>query len=135
MDTNTITETTTTRPPITGELVHAVSCRDFRAFEQCLADDVHLRALLPMGLLELDGAATIAAKFETWFGGTDNFALLEASAGSVGAKRYLRWRIRLNPPGSPKRGRVAEQHLFTTGHDKIETIDLLCSGFQTKPAE
>lgn len=134
MDTNTITETTT-RPPITGELVHAVSCRDFRAFERCLSAGVHLRALLPMGPLELDGAATVAGQFETWFGGPDDFALLEASAGAVGAKRYLRWRIRLNPAGSPERGRVAEQHLFTTGHDSIETIDLVCSGFQQLQAE
>ena len=88
-----------------------------------------------MGLLELDGADTIAAQFETWFGGSDDFALLEASAGGFGTKRYLRWRIRLTPPGSPDRGRVAEQHLFTTGHDRIETIDLVCSGFQTKLVE
>lgn len=135
MSTNTITETTSiTQPPVSGRLVHAISCRDFRAFECCLADDAHLRALLPMGLLELDGATAIAARFETWFGGADDFALLEASAGAVGAKRYLRWRIRLNPPGSPAGGRVAEQHLFTTGHDSIETIDLLCSGFETQLA-
>ncbi|GGB19009.1 hypothetical protein GCM10011492_06110 [Flexivirga endophytica] len=136
MNTNTIPKTTsTTRPPVNGELVHALSCRDFRAFERCLADDAHLRALVPSGPFELDGGADIAARFETWFGGADDFVLLEASAGSVGAKRYLRWRIRLSPPGHRGDGRVTEQHLFTTGHDKIETIDLLCSGFQHEQVE
>lgn len=136
MSTNTRTEnTTTTEPPVNGRLVHAISCRDFREFEDCLDDNVHLRALLPSGLLELDGAARIATQFENWFGGTDDFALVEASAGAVGAKRYLRWRIRLNPPGSPEQARVAEQHLFTTGRDHIETIDLVCSGFQQMRVE
>lgn len=135
MDTTTIIEPTTTRPPITGELVRAMSCRDFTAFEACLADDAHLRALVPSGPFELDGAATITERFETWFGGADDFALLEATAGAVGAKRYLRWRIRLNPPGQPESGRVAEQHLFLTGTASIESIDLLCSGFQQKLVE
>lgn len=133
MNTSTITDTATTmQPPTNGRLVHAMSCRDFTAFEACLADDAHLRALVPSGPFELDGAATITKRFETWFGGADDFALLEASAGSVGAKRYLRWRLRLSPPGQPERGRVAEQHLFLTGTDRIESIDLLCSGFQTQ---
>lgn len=136
MNTNTIPETTsTTRPPVNGELVHAMSCRDFRAFERCLADDAHLRALVPSGPFELHGGAEIAGRFDTWFGGADDFVLLEASAGSVGAKRYLRWRIRLSPPGEPEHGRVAEQHLFTTGSERIESIDLVCSGFQTKLIE
>ncbi|MFT3834122.1 MAG: hypothetical protein QM711_12485 [Micropruina sp.] len=49
----------------------------------------------------------------------------------VGAKHYLRWRVRMTGEGS-RSHRTAEQHVFTTGAGPIETIDLLCSGFQSE---
>lgn len=115
--------------PISGRLLDALSRRDFPAFERCLADTVRLRALVPPGPFELSGPVAVADKFHTWFGGEEEFELVEASASEIGTKQYLRWRIRLTSPESGQ-SRTAEQHVYTTGRDRIETIDLLCSGFQ-----
>ncbi|MFT3834677.1 MAG: hypothetical protein QM711_15400, partial [Micropruina sp.] len=61
-------------------LIEALARRDFDAFQHCLADSAHLRALIPPGPFELDGSAAIADRFRLWFGGTDQFELLESTA-------------------------------------------------------
>ncbi len=106
--------------------------RDFDTAQRCLADTVQCRALLPMGAFEFTGAAAVADRFRTWFGGDDAFEVLEASTAEVGEKQYLRWRVRMT--SAAPTSRIAEQHLFVTGTDAVETIDLLCSGFQSADA-
>ncbi|MCW2755297.1 MAG: hypothetical protein JWQ32_2708 [Marmoricola sp.] len=115
--------------PIVGLLLDALTRRDFDAFGDCLATDVRFRALVPRGPFELRSATETADRFRTWFGGTETFEVIDASVGQLGTRLYARWRIRMFPPGDPESARVAEQHLFTTGTDRIESIDLLCSGF------
>lgn len=115
--------------PISGQLLDALSRRDFDALQRCVASEARLRALVPPGPFELNGPQAIADKFRTWFGGSEDFEMVEASASEVGTKQYLRWRVRLTAPETGQ-SRTAEQHLYTTGTDAIETIDLLCSGFQ-----
>lgn len=119
--------------PISGQLLDALSRRDFDAFERCLTDDARMRALLPKGPVELEGPSTIADRFRLWFGGADGFEIIEAAASDIGAKHYLRWRIRMTPGSGPSR--VAEQHLYTTGTGAIEAIDLLCSGFHLESGD
>lgn len=130
-------ETTTAQPqlddtlgwPVVGLLLDALTRRDFDAFGACLAPDVRFRALVPRGPFELDSAAETSAKFRTWFGGDDLFEVVDASVGQLGTRLYARWRIRMFPPGKPEEARLAEQHIFTTGTERIESVDLLCSGF------
>lgn len=121
--------TPSTAWPISGQLLDALSRRDFGAFQRCIAETARFRALVPPGPFELTGPVAIADKFRTWFGGSDEFEMIEASASEVGSKQYLRWRIRMTSSDSGL-SRTAEQHLYTTGTDVIDTIDLLCSGFQ-----
>lgn len=130
--------TTTTVPvpstslPIGGQLLEAISRRDFDAFQRCLAANAHFRALVPAGPFELDGARTIADRFRLWFGGSDEYELLESTAAGVGSKQHLRWRIRMTAADAPHPQRIAEQHVFVTGSGVIESLDLLCSGFQSE---
>lgn len=116
--------------PIGGLLLDALTHRDFDAMQRLFDDNIRFRALVPSGPFELSTPEATAAKFRTWFGGPDDFEVLDASLGHVGAKLYTRWQVRLSSPGRPSDSRVAEQHLFISGTDKIETLDLLCSGFQ-----
>jgi hypothetical protein len=116
--------------PIGGLLLNALTHRDFDAMQQLFDDNVRFRALVPSGPFELDTAEATAAKFRSWFGGADDFEVLDASLGQVGSKLYVRWQVRLCPRGRPNESRVAEQHVFTSGTERIETLDLLCSGFQ-----
>jgi hypothetical protein len=81
--------------PISGQLLDALSRRDFDSFERCLAETARFRALVPPGPFELDGPRAIADKFRAWFGGNDEFEMIEAAATDIGVKHYLRWRIRM----------------------------------------
>ena len=115
--------------PIAGLLLDALTRRNFEAMQAVLDDDVRFRALVPSGPFQLDTAEAAAARFRSWFGGEDEFDVLDASVGEVGSRLYARWRVRMCPPGRPGESRVAEQHVFTTGTTRIASIDLLCSGF------
>jgi hypothetical protein len=132
-----MTTSLTTRPhawPVAGLLLDALTRRDFDALQACLDERVRFRALVPSGAFERDGAADTAAKFRTWFGGADRFEVADAAIGQLGARMYARWRVRMWPPGRPSDVRVAEQHVFSTGQERIVTLDLLCSGFHAEVA-
>lgn len=120
--------------PVAGLLLDALTRRDFDAVQACLDERVRFRALVPSGAFELDGAASTAAKFGTWFGGDDEFEVVDAAIGQLGGRMYARWRVRMWPSGRPDHARTAEQHVFTTGTDRIATLDLLCSGFHAEVA-
>lgn len=130
-----MTAPSSTAWPINGQLLDALSRRDFDALERCLSEGARMRALVPKGALEENGPAAIAERFRLWFGGDDTFDVIEASASDIGARHYLRWRIRMASADVPAEGRVAEQHLYTSGAGSIETIDLLCSGFHAENGE
>lgn len=123
--------------PVGARLLEALSRRDFGAVGTCLDEGVHFRALLPPTVVDVDGPGAVVACFEKWFGGTDDFEVLDAEIGAMGPRLTLRWRIRMSPPGAPHEGRVAEQHVFATVRERVEVLDLLCSGFvseRTLPA-
>ena len=116
--------------PAAAILLDAISRRDFEALQGCLDVEVRLRALVPSGPVVLDGADAVAAKFRAWFGGHDEFEIVDASLGQLGSRVYARWRVRMWPADQPAQSRIAEQHVFTCGTDRISAVDLLCSGFQ-----
>lgn len=118
--------------PLAGLLIDALARRDFAALADCLDPAVRFRALVPRGAFELTGATATAERFETWFGGDDRYEILDASVGQVGDRPYLRWRIRMWSADRPASPRVVEQHVFATGVHRIETLDLLCSGFHAE---
>jgi hypothetical protein len=111
---------------LAGQLVDALSTRSFDDLRSCLAEDAQLRALVPPGPFELVGAADITARFRTWFAEREEFALCDASIGDIGPRTYARWRIRVAGP------LLVEQHAFLTCSDRVQRIDLLCSGFVTE---
>jgi ketosteroid isomerase-like protein len=116
--------------PAAGRFVQALTQRDFAALHNCLHPDVQFRAVVPPGPFELNGSAPVTTKFETWFGEHEIFEVLDAVIGQVGTRMYLRWRLRVAAAATPHDGRIVEQHVFATGTKAIETLDLLCSGFQ-----
>jgi hypothetical protein len=119
---------------ITGSLLDALTRRDFAGLAACLTPDVRLRALVLVGPFERSTPEEVSAQFERWFGGPDEFELADATAGQVGARVALRWRVRMWPAGDPASARVAEQHVYATGTDRIASLDLLCSGFHLEHA-
>lgn len=114
---------------IAGQFLDALARRDFAELESCLDNNVRFRALVPRGALEANGATQAVALFRRWFGEDDAFDVLDAAIGQVGPRIYLRWQVRTGAGGDPSSFRVIEQHAFATARERIDVLDLLCSGF------
>lgn len=114
-----------------GTVLEALARRDFGRLAAALRDDVHLRALLPGGLMEWHGRGGVQAAFTGWFNGYDEFELMDAVAGKVGTRLHLGWRLRVRAARLAGRWLVVEQQVYadTDADDQIYRLCLLCSGF------
>ena len=112
-------------------LVQGLAAQDFAELGGALAADACLRALLPSGLRERAGAEAIASVFARWFGDTEGFELIEASAGQVGGRLHLQWRLRLRASRLGAGWFTVEQQAYAdAGEDgRITQLDLLCTGY------
>jgi hypothetical protein len=120
----------TGRWDICGRFLDALTRRDFPAMADCLSATARMRAVTPMGELDLSGPAEVSERFGMWFGDAAEFELVDASLGEVGTRIYFRWRIRTSGRGGTTRQEIVEQHVFATVVDRIDSLELLCSGFQ-----
>ena len=120
------------RWPIAGLFLDALAHRDFPAMASCLHPDIRFRALVPPGPFEAAGVADAMSRFRRWFDGDDDFEVVDASIGQVGTCLYLRWRVRMRSAGESDSHRLVEQHAFATAGERIESLDLLCSGFHSE---
>ena len=122
-------------PPfsVAGTVLEAIARRDFGRVAAALRDDVHLRALLPGGFKEWHGRAGVYAAFTGWFDGFDEFELVDAVVGEVGARLHLGWRLRVRAARLAGRWLVVEQQVYADADadadDQIYRLSLLCSGF------
>jgi hypothetical protein len=116
---------------VARSLLEALAAGDFDRLVAVFDDDASVSALLPAGFRVWNGGAEIAAMFEGWFGGVEDYELIDASVGQVGARLRLRWQLRLRRArlGSP--ARVVEQYAYadTASNGRIHRMALLCSGF------
>jgi hypothetical protein len=123
------------RPPaarwsVGGLLLEALATRDFDQLTDCFEPTATMRALLPSGSANLDGAAEIVDKFRCWFGDAEEFEVLDGTVGDVGDRLRVAWRLRLRPtPWGDDEWHVIEQQTYLRAADRIEVLDLLCSGF------
>ncbi len=115
---------------LAGQFLGALARRDFAGLESCLDPDIRFRALVPRGALEENGAPHAVALFRRWFGADDAFEVLDAAIGQAGPRIYLRWQVRTGVADDPSSFRLVEQHAFATARERIEVLDLLCSGFR-----
>jgi len=110
-------------------LVAALAERDFDRLTDAFAPDVRMRALIPPGLVEVLGGEAAAAKFASWFGGSDRLELAHFDIDEVGDRLHVCYRLRVKETGAP--WKVVEQHLFgALGNGHITAFDLVCSGFR-----
>jgi hypothetical protein len=114
-----------------GLLLEALAVRDFEAMTACFAPEATMRALIPPGLSECEGAGRIVDNIRGWFGGASEFEVLDGTVGEVGGRVHVSWRLRLHPtPWGDDSWHVIEQQAYLRAGQQIESIDLLCSGFQ-----
>ena len=109
-----------------------LAARDFDRLAGALASDAHARFLLPHGLEEYDGRDAIVARIRSWFGSATVFDLTSSTEDEVGLRHRISWRFSVVRDGSRQ---VIEQLVYMdVGHDGVDRIDLLCSGFQAAPS-
>jgi SnoaL-like domain len=114
--------------PVSG-LVGALVAGDFERLTTTLAADVHMRALIPPGPVELSGAAAAAARFASWFGGSKSLQLVRTGSDEVGDRLHVFYRFRVKR--SDDLTSIVEQHLFCSLEEgRITALDLVCSGFR-----
>jgi len=116
---------------VAGGFLQALADRDFARLATCLAPDVRFRMLLSARSSERRGRNAAASQFERWFGPVSALEVLHSERAEVAGHERLAWRFRLRDrlgePGWQLVEQVAYCDLSTQG---IQTIDLLCSGFQ-----
>jgi hypothetical protein len=115
----------------TGSFLEGLAAQDFARLGDALAADACLRALLPSGLREWDGAEAIAHRFARWFGDTEAFEVIEASVGEVGGRLHLHWRLRLQAERLGAGWFTVEQQAYADTDDtgRIARLDVLCTGY------
>lgn len=113
--------------------VAALAERDFQRLAGTLTPDVRMRALIPPGLVEISGAEAAAAKFLSWFGDAEEFGLIHSGSEAVADRLHVFYRLRVKKAGNvPK---LVEQHLLCAlDRDRIDTLDLVCTGFRPDDA-
>jgi hypothetical protein len=117
---------------LAGSFLEGLAGQDFARLGGALTGDVRLRALLPLGLREWTGAETIADVFASWFGDTEDFDLVEATAGEVGGRLHLHWRLRLQAERLGTGWFTVEQQAYADADQsgRIARLDLLCTGYR-----
>jgi len=114
-----------------GLFLEALAARDFDRMSDCLEPAATMRALLPPGLAERQSATQIIESIRSWFGDAEEFEILDGTLGKVGDRLHVAWRLRLRPtPWGDDAWHVIEQQAYLRVGERIEAIDLLCSGFQ-----
>ena len=122
---------TATRWSVGGLLLEALAARDFTRMTDCFEPAATMRALLPPGLTECQGATQIVDNLRSWFGAAEEFEVLDGTVGDVGGRVHVAWRLRLRPtPWGDDAWHVVEQQAYLQASERIDAIDLLCSGFQ-----
>jgi hypothetical protein len=117
---------------LAGAFLEGLAAQGFAQLGEALAAGARLRALLPPGLREWTGAEMIADQFACWFGDTDDFELVEATAGEVGGRLHLHWRLRLQAERLGAGWFTVEQQAYADTGDggRIIRLDLLCTGYR-----
>lgn len=115
-----------------GVFIEALASRDYVRMGATLRHGVRFRAMLPPGPMEWEGPEAVIDVFSSWFGGAEEFELVDATVGDVGGRLYLSWRLRVRPApfGIGEGWHVIEQQVYADAMETIEALDLLCSGFQ-----
>ena len=119
-----------TRWSVGGLLLEALAARDFAGMADCFEPTATMRALLPPGLAECQGPAHIVDNLRSWFGGAEEFEVVDGTVGEIGGRVHVAWRLRMRPtPWGDDAWHVIEQQAYLQAGERITNIDLLCSGF------
>lgn len=107
--------------------IESIQHRDFDEMKGCLAPEIRFRALVPPGLREAADPSGAVQHYQRWFAGADHFELMKSEVEPTSDRVRLRYRIRLHDEDG---WALIDQSGYASGPDKIEELDLACSGFR-----
>ena len=126
---DTTNTSSTARWSVGGLFLEAIAERAFTRMAACFAPSATMRALLPSGPTEFHGVTQIVDRFQHWFGDAERFEVLDGTVGDIGNRLHISWRLHLRPaPWDDDRWHVLEQQAYARASERIDTLDLLCSG-------
>jgi hypothetical protein len=130
-DMTTATSPTGPQFATAGLFLERLTAGDFDRLALALEPDVTLIALLPRGCRGYEGRDAVCGAFTTWFGGFDEYEMLDATVGQVGTRLQLRWRLHVRGGRLGAEDFVVEQHGYADGgpNGRIQNLSLVCSGF------
>jgi hypothetical protein len=115
---------------VATSLVDALVNRDFAKMVDCFEPDATMRALLPRGPAQYQGAAQIVEAFRFWFGGARGFEVVDTTVEEVGSRVHLSWQLQVDQtPRGATGWHVIEQHVYVSAGERVSSLDLLCTGF------
>jgi hypothetical protein len=119
---------------IVGEFLQGLTTRDYATLTSALDASVRFRALLPSGPSEWHGPSDAAGVFRSWYEHADAFEVVEVTVGEVAGRVQMTWRFRLRPAPFEigDDWHIIEQHAFADVTDRIDVLDLVCSGFRAE---
>jgi hypothetical protein len=135
----TMASTTSTTPEFAaaGLFLENLATGDFDLLAAALEPDAKLHALLPRGFVAWEGQAEVCGAFTGFFGGMDEYDVIDASVGMVGDRLQLRWRLHVRGGRLGPEDFVVEQFCYAdagpTG--RLQFLALVCSGFRKQPAD
>jgi TusA-related sulfurtransferase len=121
-----------TRSSLGEKFVDALAGLDGKKLEACFQPKARLRALVPSGPQEHQGARVISRVFVAWFEGGETFRLLDSVSERFADRLHLRYRFRQSYRDGTSE--LVEQDAFCmVDHGRILAMDLVCSGFRPEP--
>jgi hypothetical protein len=114
-----------------GLFLEKLATGDFEQLAVALEPDARMRALLPRGYDTWEGQAGVCSAFAGFFGGFDEYVVLDATVGLVGTRLQLAWRLRVRGGRLGPDNFVVEQQAYadTGPTGRIQALSLVCSGF------
>jgi len=115
----------------TGEkYIQFLAERNYDKLSGLFHKDVTARLLLPRGVFTFDTSDSLVSKMSTWFADSDPFELADSSITALGEKLGVRYKFKGSKNGE---NYFLEQQTYSKIVDgKIQSFDLICSGFQNR---
>jgi TusA-related sulfurtransferase len=110
------------------EWIRAIIEKDFQRVSEICQPDVVSRLMTPKLMTSLENVSAITQKVEGWYHDCDSIQKEQARVAQVGEKLAIFYRLRLEKNGVLS---TIEQQLYCSLREgRIDTLSLLCSGFQ-----
>lgn len=115
-----------------GVLLEWLATGTFDQPTDALEPGATLQALLPRGFCDWEGREAVCGAFDRFFGGFDEFEIIDATIGQVGDRLQLRWRLHVRGGRLGPEDFVVEQSCYadTGPTGRLQHLALVCSGFR-----